>query len=152
MTGIGFLGAGVIFKEGLSVRGLTTAASIWITSAIGIMIGIGFYFPAILATGLTLGILSLFRKIESRIPSQSYAHHYIRFDRNDVISEDQIRNTMTAHGFNIANLSYRIMDDGLYFEYQMIIQSSDVRNLSILSTYLLNLKQVKAFQITPTGD
>ena len=40
MTGIGFLGAGVIFKEGLTVRGLTTAASIWITAAIGILVGI----------------------------------------------------------------------------------------------------------------
>ena len=63
MTGIGFLGAGVIFKEGLSVRGLTTAASIWITAAIGILIGIGFYMPAILATVLTLSTLSLFRCI-----------------------------------------------------------------------------------------
>src|SRR3712207_2066644 len=63
MTGIGFLGAGVIFKEGLSVRGLTTAASIWITAAIGILIGVGFYFPAALATVLTLGILSVFRRI-----------------------------------------------------------------------------------------
>jgi putative Mg2+ transporter-C (MgtC) family protein len=42
MTGIGFLGAGVIFKEGLTVRGLTTAASIWVTASIGILIGIGF--------------------------------------------------------------------------------------------------------------
>ena len=39
MTGIGFLGAGVIFKEGLTVRGLTTAASIWVTAAIGILVG-----------------------------------------------------------------------------------------------------------------
>ncbi len=54
MTGIGFLGAGVIFKEGLSVRGLTTAASIWITAAIGILIGVGFYEPAAIATVLTL--------------------------------------------------------------------------------------------------
>src|SRR6478672_4780153 len=46
MTGIGFLGAGVIMKEGLSVRGLTTAASIWITAAIGILAGIGFWYPA----------------------------------------------------------------------------------------------------------
>ena len=44
MTGIGFLGAGVIFKEGLTVRGLTTAASIWMTAAIGILVGIGFWF------------------------------------------------------------------------------------------------------------
>jgi putative Mg2+ transporter-C (MgtC) family protein len=60
MTGIGFLGAGVIFKEGLSVRGLTTAASIWITAGVGILYGIGFYFPAILATALTLIILKGF--------------------------------------------------------------------------------------------
>src|SRR6266853_306189 len=50
MTGIGFLGAGVIMKEGLTVRGLTTAASIWITAGIGIMVGVGFYFPAGIAT------------------------------------------------------------------------------------------------------
>src|SRR5215468_10795940 len=68
MTGIGFLGAGVIFKEGLTVRGLTTAASIWITSAIGILIGVGFYFPAVVATALALGTLSVFRWIEDRMP------------------------------------------------------------------------------------
>jgi MgtC family len=46
MTGIGFLGADVIFKAGL--RGLTTAASIWITAALGILYGVGFFYPAIL--------------------------------------------------------------------------------------------------------
>src|ERR1700674_4918128 len=50
MTGIGFLGAGVIFKEGLTVRGLPTAASIWITAAIGILVGVGFYLPAIIGS------------------------------------------------------------------------------------------------------
>ena len=55
MTGIGFLGAGVIYKEGATVRGLTTAASIWLTAAIGILFGIGFYFPALLATAFALG-------------------------------------------------------------------------------------------------
>src|SRR5215213_933690 len=78
MTGIGFLGAGVIFKEGLTVRGLTTAASIWITSAIGILIGVGFYFPAILSTIAALGILSGFRWIEQRLPVQVYAHLWVK--------------------------------------------------------------------------
>lgn len=152
MTGIGFLGAGVIFKEGLSVRGLTTAASIWITAAIGIMIGIGFYFPAVLVTALTLGILSLFRKIEAWMPSQAYAHHSLRFDRNDVLPEAQVRRIMAEHGFNIANMSYRITDDGLYFEYRMILRSADARQVGALSAYLLAHKQVKTFQLSPTGD
>lgn len=70
MTGIGFLGAGVIFKEGMSVRGLTTAASIWITASVGILYGVGFYFPAVLATIATLGTLSIFRWVEAKLPSQ----------------------------------------------------------------------------------
>jgi putative Mg2+ transporter-C (MgtC) family protein len=53
LTGIGFLGAGVIMREGLSIRGLTTAASIWSSSAIGVLVGIGFYGAAILLTALS---------------------------------------------------------------------------------------------------
>src|SRR6202162_4511672 len=74
MTGIGFLGAGVIFKEALSVRGLTTAAAIWITAAIRILAGVGFYFPAVVGTLLTLGTLSVFRLVEMRMPVLFFAH------------------------------------------------------------------------------
>jgi putative Mg2+ transporter-C (MgtC) family protein len=83
MTGIGFLGAGVIFK-GLTVRGLTTAASIWITSAIGILIGIGFWFAAIVGAVATLVVLALFRLVEANLPSEFYAQHTLRFLRDSV--------------------------------------------------------------------
>lgn len=151
MTGIGFLGAGVIFKEGLSVRGLTTAASIWITAAIGILIGVGFYFPAILATLLTLGTLSVFRWIEARLPSHFYAHHFIRFNRSDAISEQQLRELLKEHGFTIANMSYRVSDD-LSFEYRMVIRTIDSANLSRLADSLHKMASVRAFRISPTGD
>jgi putative Mg2+ transporter-C (MgtC) family protein len=75
MTGIGFLGAGVIFKEGLSVRGLTTAASIWLTAAIGVLVGVGLYFAAFAATAMTLGVLGGFRVIENRMTTNQFAHH-----------------------------------------------------------------------------
>jgi len=152
MTGIGFLGAGVIFKEGLSVRGLTTAASIWMTSAIGILFGIGFYFPAILATVLTLGVLSVFRRIEARMPSHSYAHYAIRFGRYDAMTEEEVRAVLARHGFTVANMSYRITDDGACFEYRMVLQTADERNAAVLADYLRNLAQVRSFQISPTGD
>src|SRR6201988_1336180 len=79
MPGIGFLGAGVIFKEGLTLRGLTTAASIWVTAAIGILAGIGFYFPLVVTTVMTLLTLSLFRWIESKVPGHYYRHLEVRF-------------------------------------------------------------------------
>jgi putative Mg2+ transporter-C (MgtC) family protein len=152
MTGIGFLGAGVIFKEGLSVRGLTTAASIWITAAIGVLIGIGFYYPAIVATALTIGILSLFRLIEAWMPSQSYAHHLLRFDRKDVPSEEQVRALLHEYGFTVANMSYRITDDESAFEYRMVIRTTDARNTGKLSSALRKWDKVRAFQVSPTGD
>jgi putative Mg2+ transporter-C (MgtC) family protein len=99
MTGIGFLGAGVIFKEGLTVRGLTTAASIWITSAIGILIGVGFWFPAILGAAAALTVLSLFRFIESRLPAEFYAHHELCFARDAVMSEDKLRKCSATTAF-----------------------------------------------------
>ncbi|MBI3561334.1 MAG: MgtC/SapB family protein [Gammaproteobacteria bacterium] len=152
MTGIGFLGAGVIFKEGLSVRGLTTAASIWITAAIGILIGIGFYAPAIIATALTLGTLSVFRWIEARLPAQFYAHHSLRFMREQTLSEDQVRILLNQQGFTIANVSYRITDDGLFFEYHMVIRTTDARNTARLANTLRQMSAVQGFQISPTGD
>src|SRR5213082_610714 len=91
MTGIGFLGAGVIFKEGLTVRGLTTAASIWVRAAIGILIGIGFYFAATVGAAATLTILAAFRFLEMRLPSEFYAHHMLRFQRDQVMAEDDLR-------------------------------------------------------------
>jgi putative Mg2+ transporter-C (MgtC) family protein len=54
VTGIGFLGAGAIIREGLSVRGLTTAATLWVVAAIGMACGAGYYWPAAAATALTL--------------------------------------------------------------------------------------------------
>src|SRR3954471_11163931 len=103
MTGIGFLGAGGIFKEGLTVRGLTTAASIWITAAIGILVGIGLWFAAIIGTAATLIVLALFRFIEVRLPSEFYAHHMIRFAREQVMGEEAVRKLISDHGFSIAN-------------------------------------------------
>ncbi|MDX9707020.1 MAG: MgtC/SapB family protein [Azospira sp.] len=152
MTGIGFLGAGVIFKEGLSVRGLTTAASIWMTAAIGILLGVGFYAPAIIATLLTLGVLSAFRWVEAKMPSHAYAHHSIRFRRNAVMPESELRRFLARHGFTVANMSYRLSDDDATFEYKMVIRTSQAANTAPLIESLRQLEQVVAFRVSPTGD
>jgi putative Mg2+ transporter-C (MgtC) family protein len=152
MTGIGFLGAGVIMKEGLSVRGLTTAASIWITAAIGILTGIGFYFPAAVATALTLGTLSMFRWIEARMPAHFYAHHMVRFDKEMSMSVTQLRQLIADHGFSIANMSYYKTGHGQCLEYRMVIRTRELENQRRLSETLSNLDKVVEFQIAPTGD
>jgi putative Mg2+ transporter-C (MgtC) family protein len=152
MTGIGFLGAGVIFKEGLTVRGLTTAASIWVTAAIGILVGIGFWFAAVVGAVAALVVLGLFRYIEARLPSEFYAHHMLRFTREHVLGAEEVHRLIEDHGFTIANLSSRLSESGQHFEYRMTIKSRDRKNAETLSTHLRSRPEVVEFRITPTGD
>lgn len=152
MTGIGFLGAGVIMKEGLSVRGLTTAASIWITAAIGILVGIGFYFPAGIATILTLGTLSVFRWIEMKMPTQFHAHFSIRFFEGQKMVERDLRQLVTSHGFSVANLNYRSDAIRKFFEYRMMIRTLLPENAARLCDALGEVPSVMEFRISPTGD
>jgi len=67
VVGIGFLGAGSIFKEGTTVKGLTTAATIWISAAVGMAIGAGQYALAILSVILVILVLLGFRSVQSLI-------------------------------------------------------------------------------------
>jgi putative Mg2+ transporter-C (MgtC) family protein len=67
VTGVGFLGAGAILRNGNEIRGLTTAASIWVVAAIGMCIGFGFYFVGIFTTALVLVTLIAIRPLESRL-------------------------------------------------------------------------------------
>ena len=152
MTGIGFLGAGVILREGFSVRGLTTAASIWVTAAIGILAGIGFYFPVAVATALVLGVLTVFRWIEAWMPSQFYAHFQVRFPRDMVMPEPELRALISRLDFSIANLSYRLEDSGRYFEYRMVIRAKHEAQAARLARALEETHSVVEFRIAPTGD
>jgi putative Mg2+ transporter-C (MgtC) family protein len=152
MTGIGFLGAGVIFKEGLTVRGLTTAASIWITAVIGILAGIGFYFPLAVTTVLTLGTLSVFRWIEAKVPSEFYAQLQVRLYHDAPMPQDDFQRFIASYGFSIANLSYRYSAEARFFEYQAVIMTRDPRDAQRLSDALIRNSAIREFNISPTGD
>lgn len=70
VSGIGFLGAGTIIQFRDSVRGLTTAASVWTAAGIGLAVGSGFYVGAVATTGLVLAVLLLLRSLEARVGSK----------------------------------------------------------------------------------
>jgi putative Mg2+ transporter-C (MgtC) family protein len=152
MTGIGFLGAGVIFKEGLTVRGLTTAASIWITAALGILYGIGFYYPAVVGTVATVGVLGAFRFIETRIPSHHFSQLLLRFPKEKAMPEQELRALLAAHGFSLSHLSYRQNDKGAVIEYRLVIGSTDKNAFGRLAATLRKTRNIQEFRISPTGD
>ena len=152
MTGIGFLGAGAIIKEGFSVRGLTTAASIWMTAALGILTGIGFYFAAAAGTLLSLGTLSLFRWIEARLPTESYANFMVRFQRGAALSEAALRELLGQHGFSLHTMSYRLHGEADVLEYRTIVRTMRPSNMERLSSTLSRDPMVLEFRIAPTSE
>ena len=70
ISGIGFLGAGTIMRDGNTIKGLTTAASLWAVACIGLALGVGFYMGAIATTLIVLVVLKIFSKFEVFIPDK----------------------------------------------------------------------------------
>jgi putative Mg2+ transporter-C (MgtC) family protein len=77
VSGIGFLGAGTIMREGANIRGLTTAASLWVVAGIGLAVGAGMYLPAIGATVLVMLTLKTLSEVEHRWIAKGGAHTLI---------------------------------------------------------------------------
>lgn len=152
MTGIGFLGAGVIFKEQRAVRGLTTAASIWLTATLGILYGIGFFVPAVLGTLAGIGTLAAFRWIEDRLPTQLYAYCAVRFRRERVPAEQTLREVVAEQKAEVASLSYHLVEGGETFEYAMVIRSYRRASFEALAERWREDPSVREFSIHPTGE
>ena len=93
ISGIGFLGAGmIILKNNNVITGLTTAAGVWTTSIIGIAVGYGFYSGAVITTALFLTTIILFSKLERR----KKATEVIYIEIDDMYKTNQIINSVTA--------------------------------------------------------
>ncbi|MGC2064057.1 MAG: MgtC/SapB family protein [Thermodesulfovibrionales bacterium] len=106
MTGVGFLGAGVILKTGVSIQGLTTAACIWIVSAIGLAIGAGQYMAGIAGFVITFFSLWVLRLFESRIPTMIYK--YVTLITDEKGDEQTITALFNERGFEIIKMDYKV--------------------------------------------
>lgn len=86
ITGVGFLGAGTILKEGPSIKGLTTAASVWAVACLGIAVGGGYYALGILGTVGMIVILVLFEWLQEKLMRERYALYLFSVSCSDVVS------------------------------------------------------------------
>jgi putative Mg2+ transporter-C (MgtC) family protein len=114
VSGIGFLGAGIIFREGLNVRGLNTAATLWCSAAIGVLAGAGAWAQATIAAMLVVGINLLLRPLVQRISRQSMAS--VELPSGYMVSvvcrgdqEDHIR-ALVLQGLTVGGLRLRRLD------------------------------------------
>jgi putative Mg2+ transporter-C (MgtC) family protein len=152
VTGIGFLGAGVIVKEGFSVRGLTTAASVWVMSAIGVVFGAGLWLSGAAASAFTLLALATLRRVEDRLHVQSFVHCWVSCKRDRILDEDWLQQRVRQCGFSITELSYRLDGRAQLFEYRAVMWSADPNGATELKTSLLAEPAVVDFRISPSRD
>ncbi len=106
LQGIGFIGAGVIVREGFSIKGLTSAASIWAVAGIGILIGTGEYFLAAFGTIFTMLILVVFNEV-ALTSRRSFAVIEAKFVKGAVPEEEQIYDRLTGYGFKVSSIAFR---------------------------------------------
>ena len=124
LIGIGFLGAGVIVKSGFAIRGLTTAASIWIVSAIGLAIGGGLYLEATVTSAITVIALVLLRRLEKILRILVY-----RTITVSTLIDDNSEETLTAilkdFGIRIHSIDYEKISATEEYQYNFSISTRD---------------------------
>ncbi|MFC5579210.1 MgtC/SapB family protein [Lysobacter niabensis] len=108
VTGIGFLCAGVIMKDGLNIRGLTSAASIWAVAAVGILLGAGFYPAALLLALLCAACMSLLQRIEARLPGRASLKITVKFRAGHPPDLEEVVQRGRARGYRVLRESLTI--------------------------------------------
>ncbi len=143
ITGVGFIGAGVIFRNNVSVSGITTAASIWIAAAIGMMIGIGDYLLAFVSVGFSLIILYLLDFIQFRIDYR-FEHRNYKVVFKSEIQIDELQGHIKALNLKLYKSKvYRLDSDRVKIEFEV---SGKEVNLQQFNQWLLAHHSVISFE------
>ncbi|MES2268601.1 MAG: MgtC/SapB family protein [Bacteroidota bacterium] len=143
ITGIGFIGAGVIFKDRMSVMGLTTAAVIWTAAAIGMTTGIGYHSLAFVFTIITLAVLVLVDRIEVLISNLNKNKIFnINFSNADIAQLETLEQLMKTH--HIKSKRIEIFKNEEVLCVVMHIKGIK-RNVDALCEEMVNMKAIKDF-------
>jgi putative Mg2+ transporter-C (MgtC) family protein len=114
VSGIGFLGAGAILKDGIVIRGLTTAASLWATSAVGMAAGAGEYLLAAVAAGVILVSLWPINAIADRLHGTSLPETQLRLAMKRVDALGQVSEVLILHKLEIGQIATRRLGKDSY--------------------------------------
>ncbi|MCM8825145.1 MAG: MgtC/SapB family protein [Candidatus Omnitrophica bacterium] len=105
LTGIGFIGAGTIIRDKGRVRGITTASCLWVVSSMGLAIGCGYYSLGIATTIMVMITLLFLKRIESKIPHDTYTRIRIKFYGSASALSDKIFQVLNDSGHNVLEFS-----------------------------------------------
>jgi putative Mg2+ transporter-C (MgtC) family protein len=151
VTGIGFLGAGVIMREGFNISGLTTAASIWTSSVIGILVGVGFYLSAMGLAFMSAMIMIYMSKVEAMLPSRHAVAIMRRFKRDYIPRMESLQRIARERGYAIAGGSVTIGCNNGMQEWRFVALALSKKSgapLAALAEELAAFAGVDSFQVS----
>lgn len=126
VTGVGFLGAGVILKEGSSVRGLTTAASLWTVAGLGMAFGMGFYSLGAIATVLVLISLTFLKKLDPIIRKDRFLTLAVTATNREGLLEELLT-LLSERNLLVTDISSNLDMANNELYYQMIVTQQQKR-------------------------
>lgn len=152
LTGIGFLCAGVIFRSGYSIHGLTTAASLWMTAAIGLVFGAGLYGLGLTATALTLTVLVGLRLASARLPRTSVVDALIEWRSAQPTTGAAARSALGQFAHSRSVETHALLDKGETIRLSLRLSKMSGEEIAGLSAALAAIDGVTGFQLTPRDD
>ncbi|AXQ95072.1 MgtC/SapB family protein [Cereibacter azotoformans] len=152
LTGIGFLGAGVIFREGASVHGLTTAASLWVTSAIGIVYGVGMYWLAVAATVATLVVLVALRLFYALLPVRTEVRLRVTVRLGSRFDARRLTEILRSEGLEVGPVSRSLSRPSERLRLSTATHARREAALDRLARALTDEEDVLSFDIMPVED
>ena len=152
LTGIGFLCAGVIFRKGFSVHGLTTAASLWITSAIGVLFGVGMLELALIAAFATLAVLAVLRLVDARLPQVATVDIEMRWVGKAAPDEPALRALMAEFGLKTLRIGHEVSDGDRWHDLTVKVRGQAPLKVGPLLERLKGDRNLHGFSITPHDD
>jgi putative Mg2+ transporter-C (MgtC) family protein len=143
VTGIGFLGAGAIFREGSFVTGLTTAAGLWVAASIGMAAGSGTYWLAIIGTAVTLGTLYGLRAVDASIRRRkARVRSRLEVQIDDVTKLEALLKFIRRVDPEVEQLDFKRMDDGS----AVLVVSCEEKDIAMMSELLASHRIVTQVQ------
>ena len=142
LTGIGFLGAGIIVKSGANIRGLTTAASIWSSSAIGILVAIHFVGAAIGLTALFVVSMVVVPWIEHHLPGHAAMLVTVRYRGGERINEDRIMEFLKGRKLSIRPDTVSVTFDGIRYQLEFIVSAGGANRDQTLGRAVADLSEI----------
>lgn len=145
VTGIGFIGAGVIFKEGISVNGLTTAALIWVTAALGMAVGYHDYPLAIVVTTMVVVALFVLEPVQNIINKFHKVKDYrVKTHQLGIVFKDDLERFFTSRNITFRCMKITKEDNDAVYLYRI---STPDRKYDAVNEYLLTHVEVKGFEV-----